>query len=164
MFASLEVTHRHPALAVNIKDTETLGELRKNKLLSLKYFSTLLCWKAIGDCQRAAGEKVFNCRNISPLQEVVAQSFTNVNRKRGVSHHTSSFGDLFCLSHRLKNQGWEKSSEISRKHIWNIYNIICIRNIFGTCCLSTWPPLGIVQGWCLGLWTSSQFLLSWRVR
>ena len=33
MFASLEVTHRHPALAVNIKDTETLGELRKNKFL-----------------------------------------------------------------------------------------------------------------------------------
>ena len=38
MFALLEVTHRHPALAVNIKDTETLRELRKNKLLSLNIF------------------------------------------------------------------------------------------------------------------------------
>ena len=38
MFASLEVTHRHPALAVNIKDTETLRELRKNKLSSLNIF------------------------------------------------------------------------------------------------------------------------------
>ena len=38
MFALLEVTHRHPALAVNIKDTETLRELRKNKLLCLNIF------------------------------------------------------------------------------------------------------------------------------
>ena len=35
------------------------------------------------------------------------------------------------------------------KHIWNML-------LFHL----TWPPLGIVQGWCLGLWTSSQSLWS----
>ena len=39
MIVSLEVTHRHPALAVNIKDTETLGELWKKNLL--QYLPTL---------------------------------------------------------------------------------------------------------------------------
>ena len=92
MIVSLEVTHRHPALAVNIKDTETLGELWKKTYL-LQYLSTL---------------------------SFCHSEFENVCGKRGVNRHTSSFGDLFCLSHRLKI----KDEKYHKKNTGNTFEYI----------------------------------------
>lgn len=52
MIVSLEVTHRHPALAVNIKDTETLGELWKKNLLAAISSHTKLLSLIVLKCLR----------------------------------------------------------------------------------------------------------------
>ena len=92
MIVSLEVTHRHPALAVNIKDTETLGELWKKNLLAA----------------------------ISSHTKLLSLIVLNVCGERGVSRHTSSFGDLFCLSHRLKI----KDEKYHKKNTGNTFEYI----------------------------------------